>query len=120
MSHVQTPADFFGYTTTARAILVECKIRNETRLELGPGGLKPHQLRSLRELHRINGVALLAWGRGGVRNMVKRVALLDPDMIEAFSEGRKSIPWKAIPMKHIFLMREFEKGLETAIHPVAV
>lgn len=114
MSQVPTPADFFGYTRTARAILIECKIRNESRLELGRGGLKPHQRRALDELNRANGVALLLWGQAD------EIAVLDPDMIRVLADGRKSIPWKGIPTSRVFSTHELEHALEKMISPETV
>lgn len=87
--------DFFGYTREARAILIECKEANKPRLDIGEKGLKPHQLIALRDGHRAGAIALLVWRRGD------EIAVLDPDMIEMFSAGRKSIPWNAVPERFV-------------------
>lgn len=88
----QSPGDFIGHTSTARAVLIECKDIRAPRLALGTRGLKPHQHVSLIELHRCGGIALLIWAKEEV------VAVLDPDMIRAIVRPSrlKSIPWDAI------------------------
>ena len=121
MSQRRTPADFFGYTSTARAILIECKICAKPSLPMiaNGSGLQPHQRKALNELERANGVALLAWGKGG-NGVVKRVALLDPLMIEKMSEGRRSVPWTSIPPTHVFYVHELAQALELMLTPGAV
>ena len=116
ISAEQTPCDFFGYTPTARTILIECKTTEEGRLPLGKNGLKGHQKRALDELNRANGISLLAWGRYA-NSAVPQIALLDPDMIRVFSEGRRSVPWRRIPPTHVFFVHELEQALELIISP---
>lgn len=90
----QSPADFLGWTVSGRAIALECKEFKELSLPLGPKGLKPHQLIAITECHKAGGIGLLAWQRGD------ELAVIDPDQIRAYSRGRKSIPWKAIPARY--------------------
>jgi penicillin-binding protein-related factor A (putative recombinase) len=87
----QTPCDFIGFTVTGRAILVECKMFQQPSLPVGAKGLKAHQLKALTECHKAGGIGLLVWQRGD------ELAVIDPDQVMAYSRGRKSIPWKAIP-----------------------
>lgn len=87
----QGPGDFWGFTSSGRVILLECKHINQPSLALNKKALKPHQLRALTEVHRAGGIALVLWGNG------LKIAVLDPDQIRDYSKGRKSVPWKSIP-----------------------
>jgi len=87
------PADFYGHTSSGRAIFIECKDIKATSLALGSRGIKPHQWIALAELHRAGGIGLVVWARG------EMVTVLDVDMIKSLTRGRKSISWKAIPGK---------------------
>jgi hypothetical protein len=84
----QGPGDFWGFTATGRVILLECKMCKLPSLPLGPRGLKPHQVRALREVHAAGGLALVAWQRGDV------VAVFDYGFVGLVSHGRKSVPWR--------------------------
>jgi len=106
-----TGADFFGYTSSARAILIECKMLNKTSLPLGETGLKAHQFIHLRDCHNAGGIALLVW------QQYDATAVIDMDIVQSLSEGRKSIPWKDIPTKFIkFPNTEPKKLLEPYLH----
>ncbi|MEE8519500.1 MAG: hypothetical protein V3S98_10290 [Dehalococcoidia bacterium] len=85
------PADFFGHTSSGRAIFIECKDIRAPSLALGSRGVKPHQWIALAELTRSGGIGLVIWARE------EMVAILDVDMINSLTRGRKSISWKAIP-----------------------
>lgn len=88
----QSPCDFFGYTSIGRAILVEAKMVSGKILPIGyEPGLRPHQWNELCDANRAGAIALICWARGDY------CATIDVDMATAFSEGRKSIPWEAIP-----------------------
>lgn len=89
----QTPCDFIGFTVSGRVILIECKMRQQLSLAVGDKGLKPHQLKAITECHKAGGIGLLLWQRGD------ELAVIDPDQVLAYSRGRKSIPWKAIPAR---------------------
>jgi penicillin-binding protein-related factor A (putative recombinase) len=91
----ESPADFWGFTTTGRAILVECKECGNPSLPLSPSGLKVHQRLALMEVHSAGGVALLVWQRR------RQIAVIDMDILERISRGRKSIPWADIPAEFI-------------------
>lgn len=87
-----TPCDFFGYTSCGRAILLEAKMVNRQSLPIGnEPGLQVHQWNELLAANRAGALALIAWAVGDT------VATISIDMAIAYSEGRKSIPWKAIP-----------------------
>jgi hypothetical protein len=87
----QTPCDFFGYTPAGRAIMIEAKMVSRPRLPLGQApGLSVHQWNALREAHRANCLALIAWQRGGT------IAVFDVDMAIVLSTGMRSIPWQKI------------------------
>ena len=98
----QTPADFMGFTITGRVIVLECKMRKQKSLELGPKGLKAHQQIAISEAHRAGGIGLLAWLN------VDMVAVIDAGMVKAFStqKGRKSIRWDDIPGKFLHELDE--------------
>lgn len=85
------PADFFGHTSSGRAIFIECKDIKGTSLALGSRGIKPHQWIAIAELTRAGGIGLVIWARD------EMVAILDVDMIRSLTRGRKSISWNAIP-----------------------
>lgn len=89
----QTPADFIGYTITGRVIVLECKMRKQTSLEMGPRGLKAHQQMAINEAHKAGGVGVLAWMNGNV------IALIDANQVNRYRSGRKSIAWADIPDK---------------------
>ena len=91
----QTPADFMGFTITGRVIVLECKMRAQTSLELGPRGLKAHQQIAIKEAHKVGGLGLLAWMNGD------QVAVIDADQVNVYRKGRKSIAWNSIPAKFI-------------------
>lgn len=90
----QVPADFIGFTATARAMLVECKITSRGRLDLSKKGLKPHQLQAILEVQRAGGLGLVVW------QFEERIAVIDADQVRSYSEGRRSIPWQAIPYRY--------------------
>lgn len=96
----QTPCDFMGFTSSGRALLIECKECKASSLSMGSRGLKPHQWLALQECHDAGGIAVLLWRRKGVD------AILDVDMIRKFSKGKLSIPWSAIPPSHFGLTIE--------------
>jgi len=107
VQHTERPGcDFFGYTRSGRAILVECKETDQPRLSIGATGLKPHQFYTLYDCHKAGGIALLAWLHDDV------VGMLDVDMIQEFSLGRKSVNWKMIPDRFKHLECEMETMLE--------
>lgn len=89
----QTPSDFFGFTVTGRVILLECKMRAQTSLEMGPKGLKAHQQIAINEAHRAGGIGLLVWMN------VDAIAVIDAGQVNTYRKGRKSIAWKDIPAK---------------------
>lgn len=91
----ESPADFWGFTTEGRAILLECKESGKSSLPLSPAGLKVHQRLALMEVHMAGGVALLVWQRA------HEIAVIDMDIVDRISRGRKSIPWVAIPKEFI-------------------
>ena len=89
---VGTPCDFFGYTASGRAILLEAKMVKRTSLPINvKPGLLPHQWNELLDANRANALALIAWANGG------EVAIISTDQAVFFSMGRKSIPWDMIP-----------------------
>lgn len=91
-----TPCDFFGYTRTGRAILIECKEVQRPSLPIGTApGLAPHQWNALRDAGRADCIALICWMREGI------LATIDIHMAAAFSRGRRSIPWKEIPERFL-------------------
>ena len=72
----QTPCDFFGYTKTGRAILIEAKKVNRPRLPIGTSpGLKIHQWNELCDANRARAHGILIWQRG------KQFKLIYPDTI---------------------------------------
>ena len=88
----KTGCDFFGYTRTARVILIEAKQVTRSTLPIGKSpGLLPHQWIALQECDRAGGIALVAWQR---RN---EVAVIDVSVVNDLVEGRKSIAWGHIP-----------------------
>lgn len=88
----QVPCDFFGFTSSGRAILVECKMCKGDTLAVGDKkGVKPHQIQALREVQRAGGIGLLVWQR------LLDLAVIDIDQVIAYSAGRKSITWSRIP-----------------------
>jgi penicillin-binding protein-related factor A (putative recombinase) len=90
----QTPCDFLGWTIGGRAIAIECKMFNRPSLPVGEKGLKAHQLIALTECHKAGGVGLLVW------LYHEFITVIEPNQIATYSKGRKSIPWKSIPMKY--------------------
>lgn len=95
----QTPCDFFGYTRVGRAIMIEAKQVHRSSLPIGKSpGLAPHQWNALREAFDAGCLALLCWTYGDL------CATLDVPLIVSASQGRKSIPWKAIPKHYIHSM----------------
>ncbi len=98
----QTPCDFFGYTASGRAILVECKmVSSRSSLPIGTApGLRPHQWCELTDANRADALALICWAHKGT------VAVISVDMATKLSEGRKSIPWGSIdPFYHRSMQR---------------
>ncbi len=92
----KTPCDFFGYTVTGRAILIEAKMVTDTSLRInGTPGLAPHQYIALREANKAGCLALLCWAQEDV------CATLTFDMVLALSKDRLSIPWKKIEKKYL-------------------
>lgn len=92
----QTPCDFFGYTASGRAILIEAKMVTRPRLPIGTSnGLQPHQWNELCDAHRAGAIALIAWKLGN------EVAVIDPAMAIEISKGSRSIPWVGIPHQFI-------------------
>ncbi len=91
----QTPCDFFGYTASGRAILIEAKmVSSRVALPInGSPGLAKHQWNELGDANRANAIALIAWARKD------KVAVISYDQAHAYSEKilRKSIPWGSIP-----------------------
>lgn len=85
------PADFFGHTSSGRAIFIECKDIKSGCLALGSRGLKLHQWIALTELHNCGGIGLVIWAKEDM------VTILDVDMIKSLTRGRKSVSWRAIP-----------------------
>ncbi len=85
------PADFFGHTCSGRAIFIECKDIKSTSLALGARGLKPHQWLAIAELTKSGGIGLVIWAREDF------VTIIDVDMIQSLTRGRKSVSWEAIP-----------------------
>lgn len=91
-----TPCDFFGYTASGRAILVEAKMvssRKALPINNKPG-LTPTQWNELLDANRANAISLIAWAYEDV------VAVISADQAISYSEGRKSIPWSAIPDRY--------------------
>jgi penicillin-binding protein-related factor A (putative recombinase) len=99
----QTPADFLGFTITGRVILLECKMRLRTSLELGPKGLKAHQQIAINEAHKAGGLGLLAWMNGD------QVAVIDAGQVNAYRKGKKSIAWNDIHAKYKHTLHEDPK-----------
>lgn len=99
----QTPCDFFGYTRSGRAILVECKMVKRTALPIGNDpGLQPHQWCELEDAHRAGALSLIAWAPAP-----GTVAVFSWAQAAQWAAGRASIPWKAIPT---CLMRDMTEG----------
>jgi hypothetical protein len=89
----QTPCDFFGYTRTGRAILIECKMVKRTALPIGDSpGLQPHQWCELEDAHRAGALSLIAWSPSP-----EAVAVFSWAQAAQWAAGRASIPWKGIP-----------------------
>lgn len=90
----QQPCDFFGFTASGRAILVECKITAKPTLAVSSkSGLRAHQLRALLEVHRANGLGLLVWQHA------LEIAVIDIEQVLTYGEGRRSVPWSAVPQR---------------------
>lgn len=98
----QTPADFMGFTRSGRVIVLECKMRKQKALEIGPKGLKAHQQIAINEAHKSGGIGILAWMNR------ERIAVIDADQVRAYSthKGRKSILWTDIPERFIHELDE--------------
>ena len=91
-----TPCDFMGFTAGGRAILIEAKQVQRMSLPIGTSnGLQVHQWNALEEASRANCISLICWANGD------EVATIDFDQAATYSEGRKSIPWRAIPERYI-------------------
>jgi len=94
--YATTPCDFFGYTRTGRAILIECKEVARSALPIGAApGLAVHQWNALSDAGRANCIALICWLHKGV------LATIDIDMARELSRGRRSIPWGKIEKKFL-------------------
>lgn len=92
----QTPCDFFGYTSSGRAILIEAKKVRATSLKIGgKPGLAPHQWAELDDANRANAIALIAWQNGA------EVAVISMDQAIVWSADRKSIPWRRITEDYV-------------------
>lgn len=107
----QTPCDFFGYTRTGRAILLECKMVNRASgLPVGNSpGLSPHQWMELEEAHRAGAVSLIAWACG------EMVAVFSwPEAREALGE-RRSIRWVDVPWKTPFVLPTLRASVQRAV-----
>lgn len=90
----RTGCDFFGFTRHGRVIMLEAKEHQGPSLPIDVAdghGVKHHQMTHLRDCHRAGGIALVVWRRD------REVAVLDVDMIERLSSGRRSVAWAAIP-----------------------
>lgn len=88
----QTPCDFFGYTRTGRAILLECKMVQRASLPIGNSpGLSPHQWMELEEAHRAGAMSMIAWARG------EEVAVFRFSLANELLGDRRSIRWDHIP-----------------------
>lgn len=91
-----TPCDFFGYTSSGRAILIEAKLVNRTSLPICSNpGLQPHQWAELLDANRAGALALICWARKDV------CAAITMDMAVALSGDRRSIAWKDIPDRYL-------------------
>lgn len=97
---VWTPVDFFGYTKSGRAILIEAKMVSRPSLAIGRSpGLLPHQWAELCDANRANCLALICWAHRG------EVATITVDMAIELSKGRKSVSWFAIPERYVRPLR---------------
>ncbi len=91
-----TGSDFFGVTSSGRAVLVEAKSLQRPRLPLGitkGSGVNRHQLLELIDWHRAGALALIVWECGD------NVAVFDPDvfMPQGSRTPPKSLAWEDIP-----------------------
>ncbi len=92
----EQPADFLGHTVTGRAVMVEAKMHNESRLPVGShSGVTSYQWTSLLECHKAMGLALIVWQRGD------EIATFDMDIAVELSKDRRSIPWGKIPKRFL-------------------
>ncbi len=92
----EQPADFLGHTVTGRAVMVEAKMHNESRLPVGSrSGVTSYQWTSLLECHKAMGIALIVWQRGD------KIATFDMDVAVELSKNRRSIPWGKIPERFL-------------------
>lgn len=92
----QTPCDFFGYTVSGRAILIECKMVERTSLPINDksNGLSIHQWNELVDAEKAGCLALICWAQ---KDICKTITM---DMARWFVQGRKSINWKDIDDKY--------------------
>jgi hypothetical protein len=85
----QTPCDFFGYTNTGRAILIEAKMAQRNHLPIVKAGKKgtgisDHQLQEIREARNAGAVAFFVWMKG------EECAIFYPSII---MDEDKSVLW---------------------------
>jgi len=105
----QTPCDFFGYTRTGRAILIECKMVKRTALPIGNSpGLLPHQWCELEDAHRASALSLIAWSP-----MPDLVAMFSWAQAAQWAAGRASIPWTLVDPR--FTQPMTEGGVENLL-----
>lgn len=84
----ETPCDFFGYTRTGRAILIEAKMVNRPRLPIGCSpGLSKNQWNELCDAERAGAIVIVVWERYGCINC------MEPKTIRSLANGKKSVPW---------------------------
>jgi penicillin-binding protein-related factor A (putative recombinase) len=110
--HTEAPgADFWGFTTSGRVVMIECKESGKPSLPMGEAGLKSHQRLALMEVHAAGGIALLAWYR------LKQIAVIDMDIVARLTKGRKSLPWKEIPEEFIHQESDVDGLLSPYLEP---
>jgi hypothetical protein len=86
----QTPCDFFGYTRTGRAILIEAKMAKRNHLPIVKAGKKGtgishHQLQEMKEADKAGAIAFFVWMNGA------NVDIIAPREILPYA---KSVAWK--------------------------
>jgi penicillin-binding protein-related factor A (putative recombinase) len=85
----QTPCDFFGFTVSGRAILIEAKQVTRDRLPLGTSnGLAPHQVTALQQASACGAFSIVVWQH---EDMIMPLHWRE---VVSLSEGMKSIPLK--------------------------
>lgn len=109
----QTPVDFFGYTASGRAILIEAKLVDRDSLPIGCSpGLQPHQWNELQDANRAGALALICWARTASGSC----ATITVDIAMALSKDRASIPWKGIDHRYFRPMTGPEAHLRLLSH----